>query len=128
MDKILELILTNAAIPAIIFVLGWLAGRYIKPWVHDKEHPDRLARAQEIAFIASRLTEELKTQFPNASWDDWVDNLSDKLIDSLGLTPEVARREALYQLAESKKIGAVLDSRIAETVKTKPPGTIAYKT
>lgn len=98
MEKILELLLVNALVPALIFVLGWLAGRFIKPWI--QKEPTRLERAEEIALIASRLTESIKKEFPNASWDDWLDSLSDRLIRELGLDSGVAKREAVYQLAK----------------------------
>jgi len=123
MNHLLELILTNAAVPAAIFILGWLIGKYFKPWVHDEKHPGRLETAEEIALIAKRLTTELVNDFPNASWDDWLQKLTVKIIDELDLKEPLARREAIDQLASNELARAVRDVKLRKELIPPPVKT-----
>lgn len=100
MDKILEMMLTTVGIPVFIFILGWVAARYIKPWVNKSD--ERFKRAQEIAMIANRITEALVIQFPNATWDDWLDAAVKKIIEETGLNENIAKREAIHQLLKTQ--------------------------
>jgi hypothetical protein len=98
MDFILDNVLATGLVGIGLLIIGWLAGRYVKPWLHAK--PKRLETAQEIALIADRLTDELVDALPNATWDDLLNRLVDKLISSLELGGEVAHREAVHQLSK----------------------------
>ncbi len=92
-DKIIEL----GIMPVFMLLLGYIAGRYIKPWIHASSA--RLARAQEIALIADRITDEMLTLFPDQKWDNWLDEAVDKLIKACGLKDaDVARREIISQV------------------------------
>lgn len=89
-------------IPLILLILGYLAGRYLKPWVHESS--ERLARAQEIALIADRITDEMLVMYPDQPWVDWIDKAVDKLIKACDLQDaDLARREIMSQIA--KKTG-----------------------
>lgn len=99
--EMIEKLLIMGGIPIVIFILGWLAGRYLRPWLHENEQ--RLANAQEIAFIADRITDEMTLMFPNVSWDNWIDKAVDKLIVSCGLEDaDVAKREIASQIIKKK--------------------------
>ena len=101
MNSLLERLIEVGGIPILMLILGYLAGKYLKPWVHKSQ--ERLARAQEIAFIADRITDEMILMFPDQKWDDWLDDAVDKLIKSCGLTDaDVAKREISAQI--SKKL------------------------
>jgi hypothetical protein len=102
MNFVLDKIVGMAVIPFIMFLIGYLTGRYIKPWIHANEN--RLAQAQEIALIADRITDEMLLLFPHQKWDDWLDKAVDKLIKSAGLKDaDIARREIAAQLR--RKLG-----------------------
>jgi len=102
MNDAVEELIEIGGIPLILLILGYLAGRYIKPWIHRSS--ERLARAQEIALIADRITDEMLLMFPDQRWDDWLDKAVDKLIKACGLQDaDLARREILSQVA--KKVG-----------------------
>ena len=78
----------------------------------------RWARAQEIAFLADRLTDLAVVNFPSTSIDDYVDKLVDDLIKAAGLTDwsdsgkTAAKREVtaqlLRKLPEEKRRGLKL--------------------
>lgn len=102
MENIIIRLLEIGGIPFLMLVIGFLAGRYIKPWIHKNQ--ERLARAQEIAFIADRITDEMLAQFPGKPWTKWLDKAVDKLIRACDLkdaedSRELARRELAYQIA-----------------------------
>ena len=102
MSSIIEKLLFAGIVPLLSLFLGYLAGKYLRPWLHKDQ--ERLARAQEIALIADRLTDELVLNMPNTKIDDVIDTLVDRLIKSLGLSEKLAQREAVYQLAKRGKI------------------------
>ncbi|MCD6531352.1 hypothetical protein J7K99_02780 [bacterium] len=102
MNDAVEKLIEIGGIPLMLLILGYLAGRYIKPWIHRSS--ERLARAQEIALIADRITDEMLLMFPDQRWDDWLDKAVDKLIKACGLQDAgLERREILSQVA--KKVG-----------------------
>ncbi len=97
MNAIIEKLIELGGIPLIMLILGYLAGRYFKPWIHATE--ERLARAQEIALIADRITDEMVLMFPAARWDDWLDKAVDKLIAACNLKDaDIAKREISSQI------------------------------
>ena len=101
MDFIWEKLIVFGGIPIILLIIGYLSGRFLKPWIH--KCPARLARAQEIALIADRITDEMVLLFPNAKWDNWVNDAIDKLIDATDLKKNpsgrnIARREVMSQI------------------------------
>jgi len=105
LDTLIEKLIFAGGVPLLCLIVGWLANKYVRPWIH--KDPVRLARAQEIALIADRLTDELVLNMPNSKIDDVVDTLVDKIIKSLGLSEAHAQREAIYQLAKRGKIKPV---------------------
>lgn len=90
-------ILIPTILPWLVpFLLGIIAAKWVKPWVHSDEK--RLAKAQEISVIASRITRQLVLRFPNHTWDNILESVVTELIAELDLNPGTARREAIYQL------------------------------
>lgn len=87
--KLLEII----GLPVIFLIIGWLAAKYLKPYVHG--NAERLARAQEIAKVADEVTDYMLNFFPNAKWDDWLDQAVDRLIASAGLTDAEKAKQAV---------------------------------
>ena len=115
MEDFLVQLLIKGGMPLALLILGWLAGRYIKPWIHAK--PSRLETANEFALIADRITDELTLQFPSAQWDDWIDQAVDKFISSCGLTDAddhkaLAHREIASQIVK-KGLAGPLKPKIA---------------
>lgn len=97
MNAIVEKLIELGGIPLLMLFIGYLAGRYIKPWIHSSQ--ERLARAQEIALIADRITDEIILLFPQHKWDDWLDKAVDKLISACDLKDaDVAKREIATQI------------------------------
>ncbi len=102
MNALVERLIELGAVPLIMLFLGYLAGRYLKPWLHSSQ--ERLARAQEIALVADRITDELLVMFPDQRWDDWLDKAVDRLIKACDLKDaDLARREVVSQLR--RKVG-----------------------
>lgn len=102
MSTLIERLLTIGGIPLVLLMLGYFAGRYIKPWLHDSQ--ERLARAQEIALIADRITDEMILLFPKQKWDNWLDKAIDKLIAACDLKDaDIARREIAAQISRKKQ-------------------------
>ena len=102
MNAIFEKLIEIGGIPLIMLIIGYIAGRYLKPWVHKSDN--RLEKAQEIAFIADRITDEMLLMFPNARWDDWLDKAVDKLISACDLKDaDTARREILSNVWKKQK-------------------------
>lgn len=102
MNAIIEKLLEIGGLPVALLLLGYLAGRYFKPWIHKNQ--ERLNRFQEIALIADRITDEMVLLFPNVPWDNWLDKAVDKLIKACDLTDlddvEKARREVSSQIVK----------------------------
>ena len=93
-----------------IFILGFIAAKYLKPWVH--ETPNRIAGAQEIAFIADRITDEMVLENPEVLWMEWIDKAVDKLIASTDLIDAddsrgIAHREIASQIVKRALPGLV---------------------
>ncbi len=99
MNALIEKLVELGGIPIILLILGYLAGRYLKPWVHSSQQ--RLARAQEIALIADKITDEMLLLFPQQKWDNWLDKAVDKLIKACDLKDaDIAKREIAAQIAK----------------------------
>ena len=102
MNSLIERLIEVGGIPLFMLLLGYFAGRYLRPWIHSSA--ERLARAQEIALIADRITDEMLVLFPDQKWDDWLDQAVDKLIQACDLKDaDLARREIISQVA--RKVG-----------------------
>ena len=99
-NEIINIMLVKAAVPILMMVLGYIAGRYLKPWIYENE--SRLARAHEIALIADRITDEIRLLAPNARWSEWIDEGIDRLIHACKLEDnDVNRAMARRELAKS---------------------------
>lgn len=110
MNDIIMTLIIKAGIPLALFVIGYLAGRYIRPWLEKK--PSRLARAEEIGLIADRVTDELRLIAPNAHWSKWIDEAVDRLIEACGLPDaddarRLAHREIASQIVKKGLAGVV---------------------
>jgi len=104
MNTLIEKLIEFGGIPILLLILGFLAGRYLKPWLHKSQ--ERLLRAQEIALVADRITDEMVLLFPDAHWDDWLDKAVDKLISACDLKDAgVARRELASQIVRKFQNG-----------------------
>jgi len=97
MNTLIIKLLEFGGLPILLLIIGYLAGRYLRPWVHAST--ERLARAQEIALIADKITDEMLVLFPLAKWDDWLDKAVDKIIKACDLKDaDIASREILGQI------------------------------
>ena len=108
--NILSSMAMKFSVPLLLFVIGLFAGRFLKPWINKK--PARLEKAEEIALIADRITDEMELLFPDAAWSDWIDDAVDKLIKSCGLTDAddaraIAHREIASQIVQKGMIGII---------------------
>ncbi|RKZ30135.1 hypothetical protein DRQ36_06560 [bacterium] len=108
MNDIINLLLLKAGIPLAFLILGYLAGRFIKPWLEAK--PGRLAKAREIALIADRVTDEMRLLAPAAHWSEWIDEAVDRVIAACGLPDAddaraIAHREIASQILKKGFIG-----------------------
>lgn len=110
MNDILLTLIIKAGIPLVLFAIGYLAGRYIRPWLEEK--PSRLAHAEEIGLIADRVTDEMRLLTPNAHWSKWIDEAVDRLIEACGLPDaddarRLAHREIASQIVKKGLAGVV---------------------
>ena len=101
MEFIILKALEYGALPIALIIMSWLISRYLKPYL-DKT--GNLAKAQEIAIIADRITDELIIAMPNATWAVYADKAVDRLVDALGepseKIQEIAIREVNKQLKD----------------------------
>lgn len=104
MSLLVEKLLIFGGIPLLIFLIGYLSGKYIKPWLHSSQ--ERLERFEEIAIIADRITDEMILVFPSQNWTVWIDKAVDKLIESCNLKgvkgQEIAKREIRFNIKHKK--------------------------
>lgn len=110
MNDIIMTLIIKAGIPLALFVIGYLAGRYIRPWLQEK--PARLERAGEIGLIADRVTDEMRLLAPNAHWSEWIDEAVDRLLEACGLPDaddarRLAHREIASQIVKKGFAGIV---------------------
>jgi len=115
METILLRVLEYIGLPVVFLIIGWLAGKYLKPFVHS--NAERLACAKEIAKIADDITAYLLVTFPNAKWDDWLAQAVDRLIDATDLRdPEKAKQAIAGALARNAttEATAMLSRALAE--------------
>ncbi|HHS50401.1 MAG TPA: hypothetical protein ENN07_04720 [candidate division Zixibacteria bacterium] len=108
MQAILTTILLRAIVPLILLAIGFLAAKYLKPWVSGND--ERFARAQEIALIADRITDEMRLLAPDAHWSEWIDEAVDRLIRACGLKDAdemkaLAHREIASQIMRKNLAG-----------------------
>ena len=110
MDNIVSMLLIKAGVPLALLIIGYLAGRYIRPWLEAK--PTRLAKAREIALIADRVTDEMRLIAPSAHWSEWIDEAVDRVIAACGLpdadeTRMIAHREIASQIVKKGFAGLI---------------------
>jgi len=110
MEMIINALLDKGLIPLAIIIAGWVAARYLAPYLAS--HPNAKKTAVEVAAIADDITHVLVATNPNTKWDDHLASLVDQLIKVLDLKPETAARVAQ---------AALLRKGIA------PPDTIALR-
>jgi len=118
MEAIWIKIIEYGGIPLLMFVIGWLVGKYVKPWIHNTDHPGRLEWAKELALIADRVTDALVLKFPEAHWDDLVDKAVDTIIAKMGITDyasnkaQAIREEVAFLLHRKENNKLILDSAV----------------
>ena len=108
MNEVIEMLLVKAGLPLVLLILGYLAGRYLKPWLEKSSK--RLARAQEIALVADRVTDELILVAPGQHWTRWIDEAVDRVIEACGLPDAddaraLAHREIASQIVKKNLAG-----------------------
>ena len=86
MEFLLGKVMLFGGLPLILMAIGFVIGRYVKPWLHAK--PSRLNWAREMIIVARGATSELVKMFPDAEWDDIVKKIVDKVIESMDISPE----------------------------------------
>ncbi len=80
-------------------VVGWLANRYIIPFLQVGR---RHKMAELIAQLADELTDELRETYPDKEWLDHLDEAIDRLIEILGIDSEVAARAVRAAVARKR--------------------------
>lgn len=90
----------EALISIGIVLLGIVIKRYVIPLIKDA---DALQIAHRVAIIADDVTDHLKIKYPNKNWADWLDKAVDKIVEVLGVKPEVAERAAMAAIERKKK-------------------------
>ncbi|MCK5832947.1 hypothetical protein KAH81_04660 [bacterium] len=108
MEQILITILIKAIVPLLFIAIGFLAGKYLKPWIN--RNSTRIIRAKEIALIADRITDEMLLVAPAAHWSEWIDEAVDRLISACGLpdaddAKSLAHREIASQIMQKNLAG-----------------------
>jgi hypothetical protein len=91
-DWIFGVIPDVAIVSTILFILGWLAKRFVKPLLEVERNR---AMATWIAHIADEVTDELVARYPDQQWDNWLDKAVDKVMEVCEIEKrEVAERAA----------------------------------
>ncbi len=108
METIITTLLLKTLVPLAFIAIGFLAGKYIKPWLN--KNSERLIRAKEIALIADRVTDEMRLAAPAAHWSEWIDEAVDRVIKACGLPDAddaraLAHREVASQILKKNLAG-----------------------
>lgn len=84
----------------VMLIVCLLLKKYLKPYVHA--NAERVAGFQEFALIVDRITNDVVTELPGATWAKMVDEAVDRIIKALGLKDaddiDKAQRETKTQL------------------------------
>ena len=88
----------------VIWLISWAARKWLKPWLQAEK---RKSMAIWIASIADDITDGLVAQYPNARWDDYLNDGVDALIKATGIEKDVAERASKAALGrKGQKNGA----------------------
>jgi len=110
METIINLLLDKGLIPLAIIVAGWVAARYLAPYL--AAHPKSKETARDIAAIADDISHVLVANNPQAVWDDHLAALIDKLKAVLDLGDDTAERVAKAALLRRKIEGIQIPEKI----------------
>jgi hypothetical protein len=100
MEAIITFLLDKGLIPLAIIIAGWVAARYLAPYL--AAHPNAKKTATDIAVIADDVATILVANFPDATWDDNLKKLIGKLREVLDLKEETIDRVANAALLRAK--------------------------
>ena len=103
-----KLIITSGIINLILFFVGFLVGKYVKPWL--AKNTERYNRAKELGLIMDDITDAFANKYPGVPLVQWLNKAVDVLIKSAGLpdrddTREFAER--LIRASYQRKYGEV---------------------
>ena len=74
-----------------ILVLGWLAQKYLVPYLATEK---RKKMAEHILLIADEVTSSLALKYPNSGWASWVDQAVEEIMEITDVDREIALRAA----------------------------------
>lgn len=74
-----------------ILVLGWLAQKYLVPYLSTEK---RKKMAEHILLIADEVTGSLLLKYPNSGWASWIDQAVEEIMEITGVSRDVALRAA----------------------------------
>src|SRR3972149_152811 len=85
----------NSLFPSLgsigIVVLGWLAQKYLAPYLSTEK---RRKMAGHILLIADDVTSSLLLKYPNSGWASWIDQAVEEIMEITGVSRDVALRAA----------------------------------
>ena len=86
-----KLIIAGGVINIILFIIGFLVGKYVKPWL--AENAERYNRAKELGIIFDDLTDEAVLLWPGSPIAKWIDKIVDRALKAAGLPDSDDNRE-----------------------------------
>ncbi|MCD6097929.1 hypothetical protein J7K18_03450 [bacterium] len=94
-----KLIVTSGIINLILFLIGFLVGKYLKPWL--AENTERYNRAKELGLIADDITDAFVSLYPNNPIAYWFNKAVDKFLEAAGLPDRDDTRELAERLVRA---------------------------
>lgn len=82
-------IVDKSIIALVLIVVGWMAKRYLVPWL-DTQLKKNLA--QYVLLIADELTDYYSAKYPGNKIWEFLDEAVDKLMEICGVSEGTARR------------------------------------
>ncbi|MBV6341078.1 hypothetical protein [Candidatus Magnetobacterium casense] len=78
-----------AGLGLIGIAIGWLANKYLKPWLNTEI---RLKVARYVLLMADEITDQLMVKYPDKKLVEVLDEAVDTLMKVCGVSKEVAER------------------------------------
>ena len=99
-QKLVELLILVGGAKVVWMVMDWALAKWLKPALDKK--PNVKATVSEVAAVADEITDVLRDKYPDAKWDDYLDDAVDTIIKALDLKPDTAVRAARAAIARKK--------------------------
>ena len=90
---------TGAVGSVVMLIVGWVAKRYLVPFLQVAK---RRQYALYISAIADDVTDDLRAKYPDKEWANQLDQAVDKIMDICNINRTIASRAAKAAVGRKK--------------------------